>query len=156
MSIFEGCRKLVVRIVLTKWRIVQPDIRIGRNPDSRAGREEPLNLQKSTDKYLGIVTHLVLGFCVEIALSSSSRAPVRFSFLTRLFTAFSHHLSSAADPSEPFFQPSSRFTTGGLLKGNIPRDLTQNSDLPNSTSTCVWGNFGWRKKYQIIGYTAIL
>lgn len=67
-----------------------------------------------------MVTQLVLGFCVEMALSSSSSAPVRFSFLTRLLTAFSHHLSSAAEPSDPFFHPRRRFTNGGLLNGSIP------------------------------------
>lgn len=57
---------------------------------------------------------MVLWFCEDMARSSSSSAPVFFSFLTRLFTAFSHHLSSV---SEPFLHPSRRLTTGGV---NIP------------------------------------
>lgn len=67
-----------------------------------------------------MVTHLVLLFWVEIAFSSSSRAPDFFNFLTKLLTAFSDHLSSAMDePSGHFFQPNRRFTTGGV-KGNMP------------------------------------
>lgn len=74
-------------------------------------------------EYLGIVTHLVLQFCVVIAFSSSSSWPVFFSFFTKLFTAFSHHFSSwpfcSPPPAPPgplvdFFQPSSLFTTGGV------------------------------------------
>lgn len=73
--------------------------------------------------YLGMVTHLVLQFCVVIAFSSSSSCPVLFNFFTRLFTAFSHHFSSCPFCSPPpappwplvdFFQPSSLFTTGGV------------------------------------------
>lgn len=73
--------------------------------------------------YLGMVTHLVLQFCVVMAFSSSSSWPVFFSFFTRLLTAFSHHFSSwpfcspPPAPPEPladFFQPSRRFTTGGV------------------------------------------
>jgi hypothetical protein len=67
--------------------------------------------------YLGIVTHFVLWFCDEMALSNSSKAPDFFSFFTKLFTAFSHHLSSA---SVPFFHPNNRLTTGGVNDGNIP------------------------------------
>ena len=67
--------------------------------------------------YLGIVTHFVLWFCEEMARSSSSKAPDFFNFLTKLFTAFSHHLSSA---SVPFFHPNKRFTTGGVNDGSIP------------------------------------
>lgn len=94
--------------------------------------------------YLGIVTHLVLPFCVVIAFSSSSSWPVFFNFFTKLFTAFSHHFSSCPFcsplPAPPgtlvdFFQPKSRFTTGGV-NGNMedifnwtsqesPQDLTQ-------------------------------
>lgn len=74
--------------------------------------------------YLGMVTHLVFKFCVVMAFSSSSSWPVFFSFFTKLFTAFSHHFSSwpfcsppPPAPPEPlavFFQPSRRFTTGGV------------------------------------------
>lgn len=65
--------------------------------------------------YLGIVMHLVLQLCVVIAFSSSSRPADFLSFFTRLLTAFSLHLSS---PSA-FFQPSSRFTIGGLKLDSI-------------------------------------
>lgn len=54
--------------------------------------------------------HLVLGSWLEIDFSSSSNPPVFLSFLTKLLTAFSLHLSS---PS-PFFQPRRRFTTGSV------------------------------------------
>ena len=73
--------------------------------------------------YLGMVTHLVLQFCVVMAFSSSSSWPVFFNFFTRLFTAFSHHFSSCPFCSPPpappgpladFFQPSSLLTTGGV------------------------------------------
>lgn len=67
--------------------------------------------------YLGMVTHLVLWFWEEMALSSSSNAPDFFSFFTRLLTAFSHHLSSASEV--PFFQPSKRLTTGGVNDESI-------------------------------------
>jgi len=65
--------------------------------------------------YLGIVIHLVLQLCVVMAFSSSSRPADFFSFLTKLLTAFSLHLSSLS----AFFQPSSRLTIGGLKLGNI-------------------------------------
>lgn len=78
--------------------------------------------------YLGMVTHLVLQFCVVMAFSSSSSWPVFFSFFTRLLTAFSHHFSSwlfcsppppaPLEPLADFFQPSRRFTTGGV-KGKM-------------------------------------
>lgn len=68
--------------------------------------------------YLGIVTHLVWLFCVEIAFSSSSKAPLFFNFFTRLLTAFSDHFPSIDDSSLPFFHASKRFTTGGV-NGNI-------------------------------------
>uniref|UniRef100_A0A0L8GC60 Uncharacterized protein n=1 Tax=Octopus bimaculoides TaxID=37653 RepID=A0A0L8GC60_OCTBM len=42
--------------------------------------------------------------------------PHFFSFLTRLFTAFSDHLSSFSD--SPFFQPNKRFTIGGVNGDN--------------------------------------
>jgi hypothetical protein len=61
------------------------------------------------DSYLGMVMHLVLGSWLAMAFSSSSRPPDFLSFLTRLRTAFSLHLSSHS----PFFQPRSRFTIGG-------------------------------------------
>lgn len=61
-----------------------------------------------------MVTHLVLQFCVVMARSSSSSAPDFFSFFTRLLTAFSHHLPSTESSAEAFFQPSKRFTIGGL------------------------------------------
>lgn len=81
------------------------------------------SLNSSLAVYLGMVTHLVLQFCVVIAFSSSSSWPVFFSFFTKLFTAFSHHFSSCPFCSPPpappgplvdFFQPSSLFTTGGV------------------------------------------
>lgn len=59
--------------------------------------------------------HLVLQLCVVMAFSSSSRPADFLSFLTRLLTAFSLHLSS---PSA-FFQPSSRLTIGGLKLDSI-------------------------------------
>lgn len=68
--------------------------------------------------YLGIVTHLVYGFCVEIAFSSSSSALVFFNFFTRLLTAFSDHFPSIDESSLPFFQANNRFTIGGV-NGNI-------------------------------------
>lgn len=58
-----------------------------------------------------------------MAFSSSSSCPVFFSFLTKLFTAFSHHFSSCpfcspppapAEPPADFFHPRSLFTTGGV------------------------------------------
>lgn len=64
--------------------------------------------------YLGIVIHLVLGSWLETDFSSSSKPPVFLSFLTKLLTAFSLHLSS---PSA-FFQPRRRFTTGSV-KGRM-------------------------------------
>lgn len=88
----------------------------------------------ASSSHLGIVTHFVLLFCVLMAFSSSSSCPVFFSFFTKLFTAFSHHFSSCpppfCSPTPPipppapplpagvFFQPSSRFTTGGV-KGRM-------------------------------------
>lgn len=68
--------------------------------------------------YLGIVTHLVYGFCVEIAFSSSSSALDFFNFFTRLLTAFSDHFPSIDESSLPFFQANNRFTIGGV-NGNI-------------------------------------
>lgn len=83
--------------------------------------------------HLGMVTHFVLLFCVLMAFSSSSSCPVFFSFLTKLFTAFSHHFSSCppfCSPTPPipppapplpagvFFHPRRRFTTGGV-KGRM-------------------------------------
>lgn len=62
--------------------------------------------------YLGMVIHLVLASCVVMAFSNSSRPPHFFSFFTRLFTAFSDHLSSLSE--SPFFQPNRRFTIGGV------------------------------------------
>lgn len=70
--------------------------------------------------------------CVVMALSSSSRAPDFFNFLTRLLTAFSAHLSSccwAEGSGCPVgdvvltFQPSSRFTTGGVNASMLPSPL---------------------------------
>ena len=58
--------------------------------------------------YLGIVIHLVWAFCSLIDFSNSSIPPLFFNFFTKLFTAFSLHLSS---PS-PFFHPNKRLTTG--------------------------------------------
>ena len=88
----------------------------------------------ASSSHLGIVTHFVLLFCVLMAFSSSSSCPVFFSFFTKLFTAFSHHFSSCpppfCSPTPPipppapplpagvFFQPRSRFTTGGV-KGRM-------------------------------------
>lgn len=102
--------------------------RVGRKPDvarwgdlNKSIIPMTLNLvheQTARPKtHLGIVTHFVLWFCDEIALSSSSKAPDFFNFFTKLFTAFSHHLSSA---SVPFFHPNNRFTTGGVNDGSIP------------------------------------
>lgn len=68
--------------------------------------------------YLGIVTHLVYEFCVEIAFSSSSSALDFFNFFTRLLTAFSDHLPSIDESSFPFFHANKRFTIGGV-NGNI-------------------------------------
>lgn len=68
--------------------------------------------------YLGIVTHLVYEFCVEIAFSSSSSALDFFNFFTRLFTAFSDHFPSIDESSLPFFHANRRFTIGGV-NGNI-------------------------------------
>lgn len=59
--------------------------------------------------------HLVLQLCVVMAFSSSSRPVDFFNFFTRLFTAFSLHLSSPSD----FFQPSNRLTIGGLKLDSI-------------------------------------
>lgn len=73
-------------------------------------------MRMSGGTYLGIVTHFVFWFWDEMARSSSSNAPDFFNFFTKLFTAFSHHLSSA---SLPFFQPNKRFTTGGVNDGSI-------------------------------------
>ena len=67
--------------------------------------------------------HLVVGSCVVIAFSNSSKPPVFFNFFTKLFTAFSLHLSS---PS-PFFHPKSRFTIGGV-NGSIDVIATLNPD----------------------------
>lgn len=64
--------------------------------------------------YLGIVTHLVWEFCVEIAFSISSSALDFFSFFTRLFTAFSDHFPSIDESSLPFFHANKRFTIGGV------------------------------------------
>lgn len=61
--------------------------------------------------------HLVFTFCVVMAFSSSSNCPVFLSFFTKLLTAFSHHFSSCPFCS-PFFQPSRRFTIGGV-KGRM-------------------------------------
>lgn len=82
--------------------------------------------------YLGTVTHFVLWFWEEIALSNSSRAPDFFNFFTNDLTAFSHHLSS----SEPFFQPSRRFTTGGVNDGNIPFILWNANENASERPTC--------------------
>lgn len=59
--------------------------------------------------------HFVLQLCVVMAFSSSSRPLDFLSFLTRLLTAFSLHLSS---PSA-FFQPNSRLIIGGLKLGSM-------------------------------------
>lgn len=96
-------------------RSQKPD-RVRREGGGRA-RGNPRNDLQSTSphcthcNYLGIVTHLVLGFCDEMARSSSSSAPDFLNFFTKLLTAFSLHLPSA---SEHFLQPKRRFTTGGV------------------------------------------
>ena len=69
-----------------------------------------------TSTNLGIVMHFVCGSCVEMAFSSSSSPPVFLSFFTRLFTAFSDHLSSVSS----FFQPNKRLTIGGV---NVRREV---------------------------------
>lgn len=87
--------------------------------------------------YLGMVTHLVLQFCVVMAFSSSSSWAVFFNFFTRLFTAFSHHFSSwpfcsplpaPLGPVVVFFHPSSLFTTGGV-NGKM-EDMFPGSESP--------------------------
>ena len=59
--------------------------------------------------------HLVFESPVVTAFSNSSRPPVFLSFLTKLLTAFSDHLSSF---SSPFLQAKSRFTIGGVKGEN--------------------------------------
>ena len=68
--------------------------------------------ERRLSSYLGIVMHFVLESCCVTAFSSSSRPPVLFSFLTKLFTAFSDHLSSLS--ASPFFKLRSLFTIGGV------------------------------------------
>lgn len=94
--------------------------------------------------YLGIVMHLVLQLCVVMAFSSSSRPADFLSFLTRLLTAFSLHLSSLS----AFFQPSSRLTIGGLKLGSIEviicpetsaRDPHRGPAPTASSSRCAYG-----------------
>ena len=108
--------------------------------------------------YLGMVTHLVLQFCVVIAFSSSSSWPVLFNFFTKLFTAFSHHFSSCPFCSPPpappwplvdFFQPSSLFTTGGvngrmedILAGQA-ESLQRTQHKPELTQTEETWSFSW-------------
>ena len=62
--------------------------------------------------YLVIRIHLVLESPVVTAFSNSSRPPVFLSFLTKLLTAFSDHLSSFS--LSPFLQAKSRLTIGGV------------------------------------------
>lgn len=79
--------------------------------------------------------HLVVGSCAVIAFSNSSKPPVFFSFFTKLFTAFSLHLSS---PS-PFFHPKSRFTIGGV-NGSIDVIATLNPDS-SKNSWLMWKSY---------------
>ena len=74
-------------------------------------------IRQESATHLGIVMHLVFGSWVEIAFSSSSSPPPFLSFFTKLFTAFSVHLSSLS--LSDFFQPSNRLTTGGGGNGNM-------------------------------------
>lgn len=60
------------------------------------------------------MTHLVYGFCVDIAFSNSSSALDFFNFFTKLLTAFSDHLPSIDESSFPFFHANKRFTIGGV------------------------------------------
>lgn len=75
--------------------------------------------------YLGIVTHLVYGFCVDIAFSSSSSALDFFNFFTKLLTAFSDHLPSIDESSFPFFHANKRFTIGGVNGSIFKRTISQ-------------------------------
>lgn len=100
--------------------------------------------------YLGIVTHLVLQFCVVIAFSSSSSWAVFFNFFTRLFTAFSHHFSSwpfcsplpaPLWPVVVFFHPSSLFTTGGVngkMEDIFPGSESPEDPTQRTPRTTVW------------------
>lgn len=78
--------------------------------------------------HLGIVMHFVLGSWVDRAFVNSSNPPVFFSFLTRLFTAFSDHLSSLS--CSPFFHANKRLTIGGV-KGEIEVIFAQHT--PHTT-----------------------
>lgn len=73
---------------------------------------KPIAKKLVTLAYLGIVMHLVDVSCVLIAFFSSSSPPVFFNFFTKLFTAFSDHLSTSE--LSPFFHPSKVFTIGGV------------------------------------------
>lgn len=73
---------------------------------------KPIAKKLVTVAYLGIVMHLVDVSCVLIAFFSSSSPPVFFNFFTKLFTAFSDHLSTSE--LSPFFHPSKVFTIGGV------------------------------------------
>lgn len=80
--------------------------------------------------YLGIGIHLVFWSWEVMAFSNSSNPFVFLSFLTKLLTAFSLHLSS---PS-PFFQPKRRLTIGGV-KGSIDVIATL---MQIFTKRCLW------------------
>ena len=92
------------------------------SPPCCTNRSLPLSIicenhaKHSDCPYLGIVMHFVFTSWVVIAFSRSSNPPVFLSFFTKLFTAFSDHFSSLS--LSPFFQPSNRFTIGGV-NGNI-------------------------------------
>lgn len=81
-----------------------------------------------------------------MAFSSSSSCPVFFSFLTKLFTAFSHHFSSCpfcspppapAEPPADFFHPRSLFTTGGV-NGSMDDMTSTDRTLSTQLEIPVW------------------
>ena len=92
------------------------------SPPCCTNRSLPLSIicenhaKHSDCPYPGIVMHFVFTSWVVIAFSRSSNPPVFLRFFTKLFTAFSDHFSSLS--LSPFFQPSNRFTIGGV-NGNI-------------------------------------
>jgi len=72
--------------------------------------------------------HFVFESCVVIAFSRSSKPPLFFSFFTKLLTAFSDHFSSLSLLS--FFQPSNRFTIGGVNASIDVVIFSANTQLP--------------------------
>lgn len=84
------------------------------------------------------MTHLVYGFCVDIAFSNSSSALDFFNFFTKLLTAFSDHFPSIDESSFPFFHANNRFTIGGV-KGSIFDDQFYSFNFWNlNTVFSVW------------------